>query len=62
MTIQDDGGTAMTKIALSNPRPREVKDIASPSAVRDIWADAAKTVRKEAAVVERRRRRVKKAK
>lgn len=49
----------MTKIKLSNPRNREVRDLASPSAVKEIWADAAKTVRKEAAVVERRRRRVK---
>lgn len=52
----------MTKIALNNPRPREVKDLASPSVVRDIWADAAKTVRKEAPVVDRRRRRIKKSK
>ena len=52
----------MTKIALSDPRPREVKDLASPSVVQDIWADAAKTVRREASVVGRRRRRVKKTK
>lgn len=51
----------MAKIALSNPRVREVKDLASPAAVRDIWADAAKTVRQEAPAVQRRRRRVKRA-
>ncbi|SDC21445.1 hypothetical protein SAMN05421872_101563 [Nocardioides lianchengensis] len=52
----------MTKIALRNPRVREVKDLASPAAVRDIWADAAKAVREEAPAVQRRRRRAKKAK
>lgn len=52
----------MTKIALSNPHTREVKDVASPAAVKLIWADAAKTVRKEAAVVQRRRFRAKKSK
>lgn len=52
----------MTKIALRNPRTREVKDLASPSAVREIWADAATAVRNEAPVVERRRRRIRKTK
>ena len=52
----------MTKIALSKPRVREVKDLASPTAVRVIWAEAAEAVRKEAPVVERRRRRSRKSK
>ena len=49
----------MTKIALSKPRVREVKDLASPTAVKVIWADAAEAVRKEAPLVQRRRRRAK---
>ena len=55
MAINTEVAT-MTKIALSNPKVREVKDLASPTAVRVIWDDAAKTVRKEAPVVQRRRR------
>ncbi|HRD60754.1 MAG TPA: hypothetical protein PLZ93_10750 [Nocardioides sp.] len=47
----------MVKVALSNPRVREVKDLASPAAVHDIWADAARAVREEAPVLQRRRRR-----
>lgn len=50
----------MTKIALRNPKIREVKDLASPTVVRAIWADAAAAVRKEAPVVQRRRRRLEK--
>ena len=49
----------MTKIALSNPKVREVRDLASPTAVRVIWDEAAEAVRKEAPVVQRRRRRSK---
>lgn len=51
----------MTKIALTKPEVRKVKDIASPTAIRDIWAEAAKAVRKEAPTVDRRRRRSQKA-
>lgn len=47
----------MVKIALTNPQPRGSKDVASPGAVQEIWDAAAEAVRKEAPVVQRRRRR-----
>lgn len=46
----------MNKVPLQDPRRREVKDLASATAVRDIWADAAKAVCEEAPKVRRRRR------
>ncbi|WP_460792986.1 hypothetical protein [Nocardioides maradonensis] len=47
----------MTKIRLKETTPRKVADVTSPAAVQRIWAEAAKAVRKESIVVQRRRKR-----
>jgi hypothetical protein len=48
----------MTKVRLKKATPRKVEDVTSPAAVQRIWAEASRAVRKEAAVVQRRRKRV----
>lgn len=45
------------KVALYSPRPRQVRDVTSPEAVKAIWAEAEAVVREEAPVIRRRLRR-----